>query len=108
MTTIGAMLEQGRQKLAGQPQARTDGQVLAGHVLGVERAMLYAYPEREVTKEQERLFRVLIERRSKGEPMAYLTGHREFYGLDFGVDRHVLIPRPETELLVEAALHLLQ
>jgi release factor glutamine methyltransferase len=61
-----------------------------------------------VTEEQERFFRVLIERRSKGEPIAYLTGHREFYGLDFSVDRRVLIPRPETELLVEAALHLLQ
>ncbi|HET9999753.1 MAG TPA: peptide chain release factor N(5)-glutamine methyltransferase [Ktedonobacteraceae bacterium] len=83
---------------------RLDAQLLLGHVLQVERSTLYAYPERELTPTEEQQYRVLIERRAQGEPVAYLVGHREFYGLDFIVDRRVLIPRPETELLVETAL----
>ena len=83
-----------------------DAQVLLCHVLGVERSTLYAYPERELTPEQEQRYLQLIERRAQGEPVAYLTGHKEFYGLDLLVDSRVLIPRPETELLVETALHI--
>ena len=83
---------------------RLDAQILLGHVLHVERSTLYAYPERELTLAQEQQYVALIERRARGEPVAYLVGHKEFYGLDFVVDRRVLIPRPETELLVETAL----
>src|SRR5579859_7377964 len=83
-----------------------DAQVLLCHVLGVERSTLYAYPERELTPEQEQRYLELIERRALGEPVAYLTGHKEFYGFDLVVDSRVLIPRPETELLVETALHI--
>lgn len=106
MATIGDLLEQGTQALimAGQANARLDARVLLSHVLEVEAAMLFAYPEREVPAEQEGQFLSLIERRVHGEPVAYLVRHKEFYGLDFGVDERVLIPRPETELLVEAAL----
>ncbi len=71
---------------------------------GEETAMLYAYPEHEVSTEQQEQFLSLIERRVHGEPVAYLVGHKEFYGHDFIVDKRVLIPRPETELLVETAL----
>lgn len=81
-----------------------DAQILLCHVLGVERSTLYAYPERELTPAQEQRYLALIERRARGEPVAYLTGHKEFYGLDLIVDSRVLIPRPETELLVETAL----
>src|SRR5207249_9347513 len=70
----------------------------------LERSFLYAYPEHVLSPEQEQQYHTFIERRSRGEPIAYLTGHKEFYGLDFLVDKRVLIPRPETELLVEAAL----
>jgi release factor glutamine methyltransferase len=106
VVTIGDLLEQGTRALilAGQASARLDARVLLGHVMGMEAAMLYAYPEREVSAEQEQQFLSLIERRMHGEPVAYLVGHKEFYGLDFIVDERVLIPRPETELLVEAAL----
>ncbi len=106
MTTIHQTLEQGILTLtkAGQVNARLDAQVLLSHTLHVDRSALYAYPERTLTLEQEQQFLTLIERRSHGEPVAYLTGHKEFYGLDFLVDKRVLIPRPETELLVEAAL----
>lgn len=107
MTTIKDVLIQGTQRLTtvtDQQSARLDAQVLLAHVLGVERSTFYAYPEREVPDEQVTQFLQLIERRREGEPVAYLVGHKEFYGLDFVVDPRVLIPRPETELLVEAAL----
>ncbi len=110
MTTVKDALEQGTHILAeaGLHQARLDAQVLLCHVLGVERAALYAHPERQLTGEQEQQFQQFLARRAKGEPAAHLVGHKEFYGLDFLVDSRVLIPRPETELLVENALLVLQ
>lgn len=104
--TIKDLLAQGTQILAttDQGDARRDVQVLLEHVLGVERITLYAYPEREVTPEQAERFWQLLTRRQAREPVAYLVGHKEFYGYDFLVDKRVLIPRPETELLVETAL----
>ncbi len=110
MTTLRDVLTRGRRMLiqAGQDSDRLDTQVLLEHVLGIDRAVLYAHPEREVTIEQERQFLALIERRMQGEPIAYIIGHEEFYGLDFVVDTRVLIPRPETEMLVENALRLVR
>ncbi|HYU71761.1 MAG TPA: HemK/PrmC family methyltransferase, partial [Ktedonobacteraceae bacterium] len=107
MTTIKDALEQAMSTLAqaDQPAPRLDAQVLLGHVLNVDRARLYAYPERLLTPEQEEQFHLLLERRKRGEPVAYLVGHKEFFGLDFLVDKRILIPRPETELLVEGALN---
>jgi release factor glutamine methyltransferase len=108
MTTIHQALEQGTRTLTQEDPANAtlDAQVLLSHAMHIERSTLYAYPERTLTPKQEQQFHTLIERRSQGEPVAYLTGHKEFYGLDFLVDQRVLIPRPETELLVEAALNL--
>lgn len=110
MTTLQEVLTRGRHMLiqAGQDSDRLDTQVLLEHVLGVSRAMLYAHPERELTAEQEQQFFSFIERRMRNEPIAYIIGHEEFYGLDFLVDKRVLIPRPETELLVENALRLIR
>ena len=111
-TTIQPALDQAIEQLT-QAQlptspdyhtARLDAQVLLSHVLHVERSTLYAYPERALTSEQEQRYFSLVQRRAQGTPIAYLTGHKEFYGLDFYVDQRVLIPRPETELLVETAL----
>lgn len=110
MTTIQEALERGIHSL-GFPVAqrtRLDAQILLCHVLGVARPTLYAYPEWELTPIQEGEFFALISRRGQHEPIAYLTGHKEFYGRDFLVDRRVLIPRPETELLVEDALALIR
>ncbi|MGH7487222.1 MAG: N5-glutamine methyltransferase family protein, partial [bacterium] len=81
-----------------------DAQALLAHTLDESRATILAYPERRISEEQAALFTNLIERRLAHEPVAYLIGHREFMGLDFAVDRRALIPRPETELLVETAL----
>jgi release factor glutamine methyltransferase len=83
---------------------RLDAEVLLAHVLGHKRAWLYARPEFTLSDEQREAFLSLVERRRGREPVPYMIGQREFYGLDFVVDRRVLIPRPETELLVERAL----
>jgi len=108
--TIRDLIEQGTQILtqANIVSARRDAQVLLSHVLDVERTIFYAHPEREVTHEQATRFFALIERRKQGEPVAYLLGYKEFYGLDFLVDKRVLIPRPETEILVDSALTVIQ
>jgi len=108
--TIRQALLQARKKLRMSPIAEPslDAEVLLGHVVALDRAGLYREWERELTEEEERLLEELLARRLQGEPVAYLTGHKEFMGLDFKVTPAVLIPRPETELLVETALQLLQ
>jgi release factor glutamine methyltransferase len=90
-------------RAAGIATAALDADVLLAYVLGVNRELLYAHPDTEMTHGAMRRYRALIERRAKGEPVAYLRGFKEFYGLRFAVDRRVLIPRPETETLVDAA-----
>lgn len=81
-----------------------EGEILLRHILGADRAGLFADLDGELTSPQFEDLMRLVERRSRGEPSAYITGRREFYGLDFKVDPRVLIPRPETELLVEKAI----
>ena len=83
-----------------------EAELLLRHVLKIDRVQLYLDLDCKLSPQQEGAFRQLIERRLKGEPSAYITGHREFYGLDFYVNPSVLIPRPETELLVEKAINL--
>lgn len=84
--------------------ARAEAGYLLRAVTGANFAQLIAHPERRLDERQARVFVELVRRRRTGEPIAYLTGRREFYGLDFEVTPAVLIPRPETELLVELAL----
>jgi release factor glutamine methyltransferase len=83
-----------------------EAELLLRYVLNINRTQLYLDLEKELNPEDEKVFRALIARRLKGEPAAYITGHREFYGRDFYVNPHTLIPRPESELLVETALRL--
>jgi release factor glutamine methyltransferase len=85
-----------------------DAEVLLAHVLQQERAWLHAHPERPLTATQRRRFRDLISRRAAYEPVAYLTGEREFYGHAIRVSPAVLIPRPDTEILVELAVEWLR
>ena len=80
-------------------------ELLLGRILKISRSRLYLDPSRELSPKQEETFWQLVKRRLNGEPTAYITKHREFYGLDFYVDTHVLIPRPESETLVEKALN---
>lgn len=84
--------------------ARIEVQCLLQHVLQVNRAYLMTYPERELDAAEWAAYETLLNRRLQGEPMAYLLGEREFYGLMFNVTTATLIPRPDTELLVELAL----
>jgi release factor glutamine methyltransferase len=86
--------------------APLEAELLLRHVLEINRTQLYLDLEKELSPEDEKVFRTLIARRFNGEPAAYITGHREFYGRDFQVNPHTLIPRPESELLVETALRL--
>ena len=88
--------------------APLESELLVRHALGISRTQLYLDLDCEPSPEQEATFWHLIEHRLSHEPIAYILGHREFYGLDFCVDPSVLIPRPESELLVEKALQLAQ
>jgi len=83
---------------------RLDAELLLAHVLGWSRARVVAEREQRLTPEQQAMFDALIERRATREPVAYLIGQREFFGLTLFVDRRVLVPRPETELLVELTI----
>lgn len=78
--------------------------ILMSFVLHKPKEFIYAHPTHTLTKAQYHKFQTLVKRREKGEPIAYLTGHKEFYGLDFIVNKDVLIPRPDTETLIYAVL----
>jgi release factor glutamine methyltransferase len=85
-------------------EARLEAQMLLQHVLQVPRAYLLAHPEQSLDEQQFLAYAALVQRRLRGEPVAYLLGEREFFGLNLKVTPATLIPRPETELLVELAL----
>lgn len=104
--TIAEALRRGAAalRLAGIEDAELEAEVLLRHTLGLSRAHLFLRLQDELDPEDERLFHKLVERRRAHVPTAYLTGHREFYGLDLLVGPEVLIPRPETEHVVEEAL----
>lgn len=104
--TAGLALVAATQRLTsnGVDSPKLDSEVLLGHVLTCNRAQLYAHPERVLTEEERGRFEQLVVRRCQQEPVAYLVGEKAFYGLDLVVDPRVLIPRPETELLVDLVL----
>jgi len=106
--TLGEALAQGAENLTahGIDDARIEAELLLRHLLGLNRVDLYVSLDRRLTDEETSAFYALIQRRISHEPTAYITGHREFYGLDFQVACPVLVPRPETELLVEKAIEL--
>ena len=103
-------IEQGMERLAQRARgnARLDAETLIMHVLGRDRAYVYAHPELELICGELNRYNDALERRAGGEPLQYITGHQEFWGLDLLVTPAVLIPRPETEHAVEAALELLR
>jgi release factor glutamine methyltransferase len=95
-----------RLRNEGIESPRLDAEILLAHVLGTNRAAILARPEQRLTPKELTRYRDLVGRRAGREPLAYIVGHREFFGLDFVVDHRVLIPRPETELLVEHAVRI--
>lgn len=107
---IGQHLEAARADLAGAlrdcPGASPglEAEILMAEALETPRSFLYAHPELEMPQPRAQAYRAMVERRMRGEPIAYITGTREFWSLKLRVSPDVLIPRPETELLVEVAL----
>ena len=101
---VSAVLHSGVQRLAELPQGRRDAHLLLLRVLERDAAWLLTHPEAVVGEEQLRLYDAWIARRVQQEPVQYILGEQEFYGLRFRVTRDVLIPRPETEHVVEAVL----
>jgi release factor glutamine methyltransferase len=104
--SIAACLQWGKQQLASLPTATLDAEVLLCDVLQQTRAYLYTHPELIVPEQTYAHYVEFIQRRQQEEPVAYIVGHQEFWSLSFKVTPDVLIPRPETELLVETVLNL--
>ena len=102
--TVRDVLAVAAARLSGLVTARHDAELLVLRVLGRDRAWLLAHPEAKLGAEQTRQFKEWIERRARHEPVQYIVGEQEFYGLAFKVTPAVLIPRPETEHLVEAVI----
>jgi len=94
-------------KRASGNEAAIDAEILLAHALMISREELLTHDERRVPAFALRKFNALVARRAKHEPVAYLVGHKEFFGLQLNVNKHTLIPRPETELLVEETLRLI-
>ncbi len=108
MATLREALLWGEQALAQSAldSPRLDAEILLSHALGITRVQLHAHPQGQLSPTELARYHQLIERRARREPVAYIVGHKEFYGLDLFVDERVLIPRPETELLVEKAIEI--
>ncbi|MFL5731898.1 MAG: peptide chain release factor N(5)-glutamine methyltransferase [Chloroflexia bacterium] len=107
--TIDSALRAGTKRLSPCSRSpRLDAEVLLAHVIGAGRASLLARFSEPLDDGALAAFSELVERRGQGEPVAYLTGHKEFYGLDLLITRDVLVPRPETESAVDACLELLE
>jgi len=88
----------------GSDSSRLDAEVLLAHSLGLRRLDLYLKFDRRLSEDELSVYRGLVARRAKGDPVAYLVGHKEFMGLDFEVTRDVLVPNPDTEVLVQRAV----
>lgn len=114
--TICQTLEWAKQKLAKNSiaSAELDAEVILGYVLGKTKEWIFLNPKSEIRNQKQiqnsklNKFKTLMQRRAKGAPVAYLIGHKEFFGLDFYVHKRVLVPRPETELLVEETVRLVK
>src|SRR5260370_25739033 len=101
---ISSAIEHLTANSIGSP--RLNAETLLMFTLGCDRAYLYAHPERELTAAEEARYGSALAQRTRGVPAQYITGHQEFWGLDFMVSPAVLIPRPETEHVVETVLEL--
>jgi len=105
-TSIRHVINAGAETLnsAGIKEPRMEAVSILGHIIGRDRTFMIAHADDDLAEEHVQTFDQLVTRRAKGEPLQYLTGHQEFFKLEFEVAPGVLIPRPETEIIVEAAL----
>src|SRR5215471_2637234 len=107
--TISELVRLATDRLAasGSDTPRLDAELLLGQALGIDRTGVLAHPDAPVGADARQVFDAAVERRERGEPVAYIRGFREFHGLAFATDARALIPRPETELLVDEALRVI-
>jgi len=105
VSTVADLLRLGRQRL-GAEAGQLETEILVTHVIGRPRSWLYAHSEEKLAADAVALVHELLDRRARGEPVAYLVGEREFWSMSLSVSPETLIPRPETELLVESVLSL--
>ena len=105
MATVDELLRRGVERLrhAGSETPRLDAELLLGHAIGADRTVIVAHPEAPVGADAAARYESGLSRRAAGEPVAYIRGFKEFFGIAFSTDKRALIPRPETERLVELA-----
>ena len=108
MSNVQSVLRNAIFELTNSATPRLDAEVLLVNILKIDRPKLYRDSGRPLSEPEIEFFQHCIERRKKGEPVAYITGWKEFWSLPFRVNRHVLIPRPETEILVEEVVRICQ
>ena len=106
MTTVTELLIEAEQDMNCSSSARLDAELLLCDVMQFNRSKIYSHPDQLIAGEKLTLFKSLIEQRSQGYPVAHLIGKKEFWSLELAINEDTLIPRPETELLVETALKL--
>ena len=106
MTTVTELLQKAEQSINCSDSARLDAEILFCDVMQFNRSRIYSHPEQIVPDDKSALFQSLIAQRQQGHPIAHLTGKKEFWSLQLAINEDTLIPRPETELLVETALQL--
>ncbi len=104
--SIKILLPLAIERLHGSESPKLDTQILMAHILQTSREAVLAWPDRQLDYEQLELFELLLCRREQGEPIAYVTGKKAFWNIELNVTQAVLVPRPETELIVESALNL--
>lgn len=107
MTTVTELILKAEQSINSSESARLDAEILFCDVMHLNRTRIYSHPDQVVPDDKLALFKSLIEQRQHGHPIAHLTGKKEFWSLEFAINEDTLIPRPETELLVETALQII-
>ena len=107
MVTVTELLQKAEQIINSSESARLDAEILFCEVMQFNRSRIYSHPEQIVPADKSTLFQSLIEQRQQGRPIAHLTGKKEFWSLELAINKDTLIPRPETELLVETALQMI-
>lgn len=107
MESIETLLKKGQIRLAHLPNPKFEAEVILAHLLKVNRAHFIAFPERKVAEETAIIYDDWLSKRASGLPFAYLTGEKEFYGLTLKVTEDTLVPRDDTEIIVDAALDLI-
>jgi release factor glutamine methyltransferase len=107
MTTVSELLLKAEQSINCSASARLDAEILFCDMMQYTRSRIYSHPQQLVPDDKSALFQSLIEQRQLGRPIAHLTGKKEFWSLELAINKETLIPRPETECLVEAALQMI-